>query len=154
MPEDIISFIDMAIELELGAARLYNLFAQHCSEDFKFWIQLEMEEKNHAALLKAGKAFAGVNKFPSSMIPENLTQMRESLRQIENGEKKFLENPTRSRAFDIAFEIENSAVEMHYQQYMEAESDDDLAEIFKKLNRADSHHAERIKDYRDSIANL
>ena len=48
---------------------------------------------------------------------------------------------------EIAYEIENSAGEVHYQNYMSEDIDDDLRSIFKRLNRADIDHAKRIKEY-------
>ena len=58
---------------------------------------------------------------------------------------EFRANPNRVKAFELAYKIEISAVEAHYQKYLETEEIDSLRKIFLQLNRDDIDHANRIK---------
>ena len=55
--------------------------------------------------------------------------------------------PTREKALSTAYKLENSAGELHFQQFMNTESDDTVAKVFQHLNADDKDHAERIFKY-------
>lgn len=151
MHKDLESYIEKAMELEIATSRLYALFAKRCPEDASFWNQLQLEEMNHAALLRAGKKFAGYDKFPETLMPEQITELDESIRMIAQFEDDFNRELSREKAFAIAQDLENSAGELHYQNFMNSQEGDALGDLFRKLNRADSNHARRIMNYYDSI---
>jgi hypothetical protein len=147
MDKELLELIDEAIKLEMRVGELYGLFASHFKEDKSFWVQLELEEYNHAALLRAAKDFVSLSKFPEEMIPATVEQIRQSLKQLEESKKRFENEHNRFDAFSIAYEIENAAGELHYQQFMEKKSEDEISRIFKDLNKADSDHSRRVLDY-------
>jgi ferritin len=154
MDRELLNYIDQAIALEVNTANLYRLFAKKCPQDREFWFRLEVEEMNHAALLRAGKEFAVFNKFPAGLLPENIRQLADTNQLIIDGMDKFMKNPERAYCFELAIELENEAGELHYQQFMESESQEELATLFKKLNRDDYQHAERIKTYRQDVLRI
>jgi len=147
MKDSMLQIIDEAIQLELNMSRLYGIFSEHIVEDRAFWFRLEIEEKNHAALLKTGKDFAAFKRFPSGLIPDNLKVLQESNWKVLEAIDKFVKNPDRELAFKLASDLENSAGEIHFQRFMETNTTDDLGDIFQKLNQADKDHAERIYRY-------
>ncbi len=151
MENTLLQIIDEAIELELNMSKLYGIFSEHMKEDKAFWFRLEIEEINHAALLRASKDFVRFRKFPSGIIPNNLEILQDSNQKIREATNRFIDNPDRKLAFKLAYELENSAGEIHFQQFMEKEAHNNLSEIFQKLNRDDKDHAKRILEYRKSV---
>lgn len=147
MDKELPELIDEAIKLEMRVGELYGLFASKFEEDKSFWVKLELEEYNHASLLRAAKDFVAFSKFPSELIPSTIEQIRQSLKQLEEIKGRIENEPNRFDAFSFAYEIENTAGELHFQQFMEKESTDEIARIFKDLNRADSDHSRRVLDY-------
>lgn len=149
MKEDnkLLELIDEAIELEMNVGKLYSLFGRRCAKDRTFWLQIEIEEYNHAALLRASKEFVAYSKFPLDLIPRHQEQIRQSIQKVIESYNRFESNPDRFEAFSIAYELENSAGELHYQQFMESSKQDSITSTFKKLNQADTDHAKRILAY-------
>jgi len=147
-----LQFIDDAIELELNMSKLYGLFSDYFDEDRAFWYRIAIEEKNHAALLKTGKDFIRFDKFPSGLLPEYPEVLKKSIQKIRDAMDTFIKNPDRELAFNLALEIEESAGEIHFQQFMEKDAKDSISDIFQKLNQADKDHAQRINTYWQSKA--
>ena len=151
MTDYMVPLLEEAIKIELRLSELYQLFAEKIPEDKDFWWQLVLEEKNHAALLRSGKEFLKNDKFPSNFLPNSLEELKRSTQEILKARQKFNDTPARLSSFEIAYLLEHSAGEMHYQNYMSDEIDDDLRSIFKRLNRADIDHAKRIREYMSNI---
>jgi len=147
LEENIVKYINTAIELELEMSELYRVFSQHIREDVNFWYRLEIEEKNHAALLKTAREFVKFNKMPDGLLPDNPEILEETNRRIKEAKESFLKAPARELAFSIAYELENAAGEVHFQHFMEKQTDDRLVKIFHELNQADKDHAMRIHSY-------
>ena len=64
---------------------------------------------------------------------------------------EFEKNPDRSRALRAAYEIENSAGELHYDSFAKSTSTSPVATVFKKLNGSDIDHARRIREYMTNL---
>jgi len=143
---DIIEHLTTLIELELNASRLYLTFCNLIEEDYHFWWRLSNEEMNHAALLKTAIEFAKLNDLPY-IITENINEVKELNNQFDNIIEDFKKNPNRQKAFEIALEIESSAGESHYQEFMDINSDNKIVQILQQLNKEDEHHFDRIKKY-------
>ena len=142
---------EKCISLELAIAEMYTLFAEHTKDDRDFWKKLSLEEENHAELLKTGKLITELGKFPKGMIPESVTEMDAALDHVSNAKVSFSQQPDRFYAFEIAYTIENSIGEAHLQHYLNLKADEQTKELFKKLNKADIDHANRIKQYWDKL---
>lgn len=151
MNKQLLELIDEAIELEMNIGKLYSLFSRKCPQDKGFWLQLEIEEYNHAALLKAAKKFVEYSKFPTNLVPQKTDQLKHSILQINENYIRFENEPDRLKAFSIAYELENMAGELHYQQFMNSEDNDDLTKTFQKLNQADNDHSKRILAHWTSV---
>lgn len=149
MSHDLTELFDESIRLELNAARLYDFFRELFREDAIFWGQLAEEEKNHAALLQDGRdRFYPIGKFPVHILPSSITSIVWANRGIVTLLDKYRErHPTREEAFNTALSLEQSAGEVHYQEFMEKGSSSRVEEIFKDLNRNDKDHALRIRSY-------
>lgn len=149
MSSDLSELFEESISLELNAARLYQLFREIFPDDAVFWGQLEVEEKNHAALLQDGRdRFQPLGKFPVDILPSSITSLVWANRGIVTLIDKYRERPpSREEAFNTALSIEQSTGEAHFQQFMEKESSTKIEEIFRELNRTDKDHALRIRSY-------
>ncbi|OQY11554.1 MAG: hypothetical protein B6I31_04700 [Desulfobacteraceae bacterium 4572_19] len=149
MNNDVTSLVDESINLELNVSDIYLLFYKFFPNDAEFWWKLALEEKNHAALIRGGKEyFEPVNKFPHNLLHHSLQNLKDTNSKLLSLIKNF-ENtpPSREEAFNIALEIENSACELHYQNFIDEEVNSTTDKIFKKLNKDDKDHAMRIRSY-------
>jgi len=149
MEKDFIALIDESIQLELNVADLYLLFLKLFPEDSDFWWKLVLEEKNHAALIRSGKEyFEPLNKFPYDLLADSLQKVKDTNSRLKSMINKLESvSPLRQEAFNIAFEIENSAGELHFQNFMNKETNLKIDDIFKRLNKDDKDHALRISSY-------
>lgn len=149
MDKETISLIDESIALEMNVSKVYSVFHKALPDDADFWWRLAMEEKNHAALLKCGKEFFEPhNQFPTNILLQNI-QILKAINQklLAIAEKYTTTPPTREEALNTALSIEKSAGEQHFQMFMEAEANQISDNIFKKLNKADKEHIQRISSY-------
>ncbi|MBT8762374.1 hypothetical protein KFV02_00305 [Desulfohalobiaceae bacterium Ax17] len=149
MQEEFSLLIDESIQLEHNIAKLYTIFHATFPEDADFWWQLVLEEKNHAALIRAGKeSFAPIGKFPVELLSSSLQKLRDANKKAVALARKCLDTPpSREEAFNIALEFEQSAGEIHFQRFMEKKTDVQLIKIFQKLNKDDKNHATRLRSY-------
>ena len=149
MDENFSRLIDQSLELELNIAELYYLFHDQQSQDSDFWWTLSLEEKNHAAILRAGvKYFAPLGRFPKALLVNSLSEIENENSQIRDMIERYRENPpSRDKAFRIAVDLEMSGAEMHYQSFMSQHADDNAAEVFRRLNKEDKNHIDRIICY-------
>ena len=147
---EIIEYLYELIELEQNAGRLYLMFTNYIQEDYHFWWVLANEEMNHAALLKTGVEFAKLGEFPNISTDE-INEVKKLNSQFDSIIEEFKKNPNRLKSFEIALEIESSAGESHYQEFMDTKSDNKIVKILQELNREDNNHYNRIKDYYSEI---
>lgn len=143
--------LDEAIKIELGISELYQLFSDKILPDRDFWWKLALEEVNHASILKAGKDMLSMGKFPKEIIPDSFEDLVLANIEILESQKRFKDNPDRIKAFELAYEIEISTGEVHYQKYMESTENGSLRKIFRQLNKDDIDHAKRIKEQWDLV---
>ena len=141
--------IHEAIQLELNIAKLYLLFHQLLPEDSTFWWELVIEEENHAALLKTLEQMETSKvDIPEGIMPNGLAELQESNQRILKAMEDFEKRPKRADAFQMAYKIEISAGESHYNDFMKNGQESRLMEIFRILNRDDLDHAQRILKYK------
>ena len=82
------------------------------------------------------------------MLASSLEELRSANSTIvELLEKHQDTPPSREDAFNLALKLEQSAGEIHFQQFMEKSSTSKLDSIFQRLNRDDKDHAIRIRSY-------
>jgi ferritin len=152
MKNDISALIEESINIELNVSEIYSLFHQLFQDDVEFWWKLLQEEKNHAKLIQSGQEhFEPIDMFPQNLLHRNLQDLKDTNSKLHS----LIENiknapPSRSEAFNIALEIENSAGELHFQKFMSEDASSVIDEIFKRLNEEDKEHATRIRNYMKS----
>jgi hypothetical protein len=146
--------LDESIELELNVADLYMIFHNTFAEDADFWWQLALEEKNHGALLRSGKEyFAPIGRFPVDLLSATLQELKEANTNLVTLVKQYRASPpSRETAFNVALKIEQSAGEIHFQEFMEKETESNLAGLFQQLNRDDKDHETRLRSYMEDHA--
>ena len=152
MDKELTQLFDESIRLELNVAALYKIFGAAFPDDSFFWRRLAMEEENYAGLLKSGKnRFEPLGKFPLEILPSSTEELESVNSSIKNMIKKYEKTPpSREEAFNLALELEQSAGELHFQQFMEKESPSELEKIFQRLNRDDKDHIEKIRLYMEA----
>lgn len=142
--------INVSINLELAVSEIYFIFYRLFPEDADFWWQLVEEEKNHASLLRSGKEyFKPINKFPDKLVTQNLAELEAVNEHLMSLISEFSETPPdRITAFTTALLLEQNAGELHYQMFMANDVPKTaIDDIFIKLNRDDTDHARRLRDY-------
>lgn len=141
--------IEEAIRLELNVSELYLVFHESFKDDSSFWWTLAIEEKNHAALLKNLEIFTShLSELPSNTSRISITDLQETNFQLEKLIPQYRNAPPlREEAFKLAYSLEISAGESHFQEFADDESDSQLAKIFKRLNQSDVDHGKRIREY-------
>lgn len=138
-------YLEEAIQLELNVSKLYLNFSNQHDEDYIFWYNLAIEEGGHASILKNIHGAVELVDYKFKVTVDNLNELKEANKYIFGllSKTKY----TRSETFKLAIDIESSAGEIHYQKILDSDIDDDILNIFIKLNEDDEYHLERIKDY-------
>lgn len=144
---DVIKYLEEAIKIELNTAKLYFVFSDYFKEDYDFWWTIANEELNHAALLKTSIEYVKLNNLPEEVILNNIGEMIDLNKKIDEVIELFKSNPSRQTSFEIALNIETSAGESHFQELMSTHTDNEIIKLFQYLNREDINHYDRIKSY-------
>ena len=148
MNDEFSLLIEEAIKLELYVSELYLVFYRKFPDDAEFWWQLAIEEQNHAALLKTVRQMNHTHlKIPEDIVPASLAELADSNKMLQDAIEEFEAHPDRTRAFQVAFKIEHSAGELHYDSFMKYATESRLTTVFRKLNGDDINHAGRIQQY-------
>ena len=149
MKKNFEKIVEAAIDLENTMSGLYVYFSNRFPEDFEFWEQLRIEELNHASLLKTIKNLAKVNLLPEGLVLEDIDDYEQTIKYINDSmnEERI---PNRDTAFELAFNIEKSSGELHYQETATKKDPDEITRIFIRLNGMDLDHANRILEYQKS----
>ena len=148
MEDDLTKLMNEAATLELNVSNLYLAFHELLERDSSFWWTLAMEEQNHAAVLKTAGAMKDAHlDIPRELLPDGIEEIRKANDRITAFEQAFRAEPDRTRAFNFAYDLENSAGELHYDTFMKSGNNSETARIFKQLNGDDVNHAERILQY-------
>lgn len=149
MKKDIFQIVEAAATLELNVAQLYLNFHHQFPDDSVFWWQLAVEEKNHAALLKSGCAnLIKAGLFPAGIVPNSLNPLVAVNKRLEKILAETTANPpSRAQAFRLAIQMEESAGEIHFENFTKMPPKTMAEEMFQHLNRDDKDHARRLRDY-------
>jgi hypothetical protein len=149
MKEGLSHLVEESIQIELNVAELYMIFKTAFSEDADFWWRLALEEKNHAALIRSIKeSFMPVGLLPDKLLSSSLQELKQVNTTILTLIQKFKTSPpSRNESFSIACKLEESAAEIHFQEFMENAPVSKIEEMFQKLNKDDKDHAARIRSY-------
>jgi ferritin len=144
--------LDESIKLELNLARLYTVFHDLFPDDEDLWWQLAIEERSHAALLQQEKKQPQpLEFFPENLLADDLKVLVDANARITGLINRFTETaPSRQDALNHALQLELSAGEAHFQEFMDSETSSISADIFKQLANEDKDHALRIKEYMKS----
>jgi ferritin len=149
MNNDITALAEESINLELNVSEIYYLFHSFFPDDENFWWKLIQEEKDHAALIRGGiEEFEPIGEFPHKILSDSLQDLKGTNKKLRSLLKQFKNTPpSRELAFNTALEIEDSAGELHFQHFMDKETNSKIDELFQFLNRQDKDHAKRIRSY-------
>jgi len=147
MGEQVPGVVEACAQLERKVGELYAVFHAAFPEHADFWMQLCLEEQNHAALFDSGqKYFAPVGRFPADLMavsPKDLSAVSDRVGSLLVSYQRKL--PSVEEAFNVALSLEQSAGEIHFQRFMEERGGSSLDQIFRQLNRDDKDHAERLR---------
>ena len=149
MDKQLGQIIEESIKLERNVGELYSVFGQTFKEDAPFWEKLAGEEKNHANLIgKVGELDFITHRIIPDMLSAKLHEIRKTNKSIESFIEEYKTNPpSRENAFILALKLENSATEIHYQEFMDIDDSNPLIQTFQNLNAEDKNHYNRIRKY-------
>ena len=142
-------FLNEASQLEIRVANLYTLFAETFPEDADFWRQLAHEEKDHAALIRTIKGNPNwSDKFVSTFASGLLQEIRKTNQWLSSLYAEFsAKKSDRKTALDTARQIEKSAGEIDYENFMVQETDSWILKGLQRLNEYERDHHKRIEEY-------
>lgn len=144
--ENYLQILDEAISLEYNAAELYQVYAERFYEDGEFWTKLVDEEENHAAMLKGIKMHMKVNAEERQYLYKSYEILKNANEKLKSNIKWFREGKgDKKTAYEYALFLENSAIEIHYQNMLNKADKSELLSKLAELNGADKDHAERIE---------
>lgn len=145
--EHLEELINLSFQMEMKAAELYRLFSENSLEDKDFWWELHLEEIGHARIIREAKDnFLHRGVFPFDMLCASIEKIQHDNARAE----LFIEQakaaiPSRRGAFEIAFALEHSASELHFDLFMKQKADEPLVSVLQQLNQADKNHIKRIR---------
>jgi len=141
---DQIETIGLMAAHESALAELYRAYATLFSDQQSFWRELADDEVRHARWVagfadevKAGAVYVKPGRFSSASILASLDQVRERVKEAENGEPSLLD------ALRIAVKLENDLIEGHYFEIF----DDDapgMKDLLRKLQAQTLSHRTRV----------
>ena len=128
-------------------ADLYSIFYATLEQHTEFWWKLHLEERNHASLIRTVRDyFDPIGIHPKDLLLEDLHEINHCNAIITDLIKRYNnQSPDEAEAFNIALTLEKTASEAHYQHFMS--SHEQLSSLFRRLNKDDKDHLERIKAY-------
>ena len=152
MNNDITALAEESIKLELNVSEIYYLFHSYFADDANLWWKLALEEEDHAGLIRGGiEEFEPIGEFPHEILSDNLQDLKRTNKKLHSLLKQFKNiPPSRELAFNTALEIEASAGELHFQHFMDKETNSKIDELFQFLNKGDKDHAKRIRSYMEN----
>lgn len=144
-----VDIVNESIDLELNVSEMYLLFHRLFPDDEEFWMQLVLEERNHAELLRYGlEYYEPKGKFPEKILCSKLNKLKTTNKRLSRLIRDFeTVPPSRIVAFNTAVHLEHSAGELHYQEFMAGQAVTVPEEVFMELNSADKDHEIRIRSY-------
>ncbi len=147
--QQLIQLMNESIKLEFNVADLYMTFCKTFHEDYAFWFQLHMEEKDHASIIQSAReAWLSGKEFPLEILSPNVDELIALNTKLASLLEEYSENPpSREIAFNVALDLEESAGEAHFQDAMEQAPSSTLLEVFQMLNGEDKEHANRIRTH-------
>jgi hypothetical protein len=149
MTEELQKIMDESIKLELNVADLYMIFSRAFPGDSPFWTKLALEEEHHASLIRGARdVWLSGRAFPHELLAPKVDMLLEANSKLASLLEKYRKNPpSREIAFNVAFNVEESAGEVHFQRAMEQLPTSTIVEVFQILNHDDKDHARRIRAY-------
>lgn len=138
--------IRACVIVELLAAGIYKRMANLYPEQSSFFMELHVEEKNHAALLTAGKGLLMKKKVPDHVAPDSLSEINEAIDFARNINKRLeREDVSLKDALELVLKFENTSAENNFHVVFDEKSDSEIIRKLRKLRVESGHHAGRIK---------
>lgn len=148
-PIDLKHLMAEAIKSEFNMEDLYIGFHNRFPEDATFWMDLAIEEKNHASLLlEHEQCILDSEVFPSEIQSKLLETLIEKNCLIEDILRSEIESPPLERihAFKLALKLEESAGEILFQRAVQKTvQTSEALKLLQRLNKDDKNHADRIR---------
>lgn len=146
------NILKQSISLEKAIAQLYKLFYSYYEEDRIFWERMALDEERHANILEGLTSWIAMGADTSKLLLSDLQELHNKNAAIEAIIKQATEEPpTREIAFNLAYRIEFTASEMHFQKIMSEKTDSKLLLAMQELCNADKNHQKRIRKIMDTL---
>ncbi len=145
---DILTIMDLAAEVEEGAADLYHTYSQRffsTPEGYAFWEELCREEKRHADTARTYRRRRVDLPFRTSMQhPELIADLWNIKRYLRRQMERDPQEEYISNSLQVAYRLETMMAHAHLHHLSEI-GDPLLTRLMMKLGDADHAHQEKIK---------
>jgi rubrerythrin len=137
-------FIKLAMDIELAAAAVYDLFAQQFSDQVEFstfWRLSAEAERYHAATVRiCGTAILSDREVDEAQLPTEIASARRLLERLSVLIEDLRAHPRNAaEAIDVALDLESEGAEIHGRTQF-AFLYPELAEMFSRLADEDREH--------------
>ena len=150
--ERIGEMLKQSIALEKAIGQLYKLFQSNYEEDRAFWERMAEDEEHHANILEGLSSWITMGVDTSKFLVSDLQELCDKNAAIEAIIERVKEKtPTRETAFNLAYKIEFTASEVHFQKIMTENTDSKLLHAMQELCNADKNHQKRIRKMMDTL---
>ena len=130
--------LDLSIALEEKIGRIYAIFAKHYPENRIFWSRLKTEEEKHAVILEGLRPWLNMGADIKNLLLPDITELSNRnaaldavLSSLEH------ERIDRDTAFNLAYRIELTASEIHFQNIMTENTSNPMLVAMQELCRAE-----------------
>ncbi|MFH1465940.1 MAG: hypothetical protein ABIO70_16245 [Pseudomonadota bacterium] len=149
-------FIKLAMDIELAAAAVYDLFAQQFSDQVEFstfWRLSAEAERYHAATVRiCGTAIPADREVDEAQLPVEVESARQLLERLAALVEDLRASPrTPAAAIEVALELESDGAEIHGRTQF-AFLYPELAEMFSRLAAEDREHRKSFELARAKFA--
>lgn len=144
--------LDMALDVEILAERIYLGLGELFPEARPLFERLMCEESRHAVIMTINIGFLAFDALPPEFAIDMTPLIEKTLaigRTLEERIKR--KDITLPEALELAIQMEETGAEGYFQETMRGESTDSALNYVKRFYQDSTHHAELIRDFKNSL---
>jgi rubrerythrin len=149
---DIRKILDMALQVETLAEKIYLELSKLFPEAKSLFERLTHEESRHAVIMTINIGFLAFDALPPEFAID-MTPLIEETLAIGNILEAKIERKdvTLAEALELTLSMEETGAEAYFQKVLRGESADSVLNYVKRFYQDSKHHAELIRDFKNGL---
>lgn len=144
--------LDMALNVETLAEKIYLDLSRLFPEAKAFFEQLSCEESRHADIMAINMGFLSIDALPPEFAIDMVPLIRKTLAVAAQLESRIeAKEITLTEAVRLAVEMEEAGIEAYFQNVMRGESVDGALNYLKQFYVDSRHHADALREFGKSL---